>query len=318
MTRDGTDLCARRRLPAGGGGRGGWVFAIFGATLAALVAVSAADAQPKAEGQIGATGYIAPANGVILLRGPTGAVIGAIYVHVGDHLKKGDPLIAFDDTAPKGEEKVAALELDTAIKMAAQREAVEAQTLRRAEQKLQRAQKEAASYRAVGVGGTSYKEISQLVDDVEEAQFAVDVEKAKQQEAVVETANAVSAAAARLEVAKAKVASYVLRAPSDGTVLQIERSVGDTAGSEPLMQFADLSTMFVICQVYEGDMLKLKRGMKATITTAGIPDLGTGAVEQVGQLIDGRSQLGEVRLRLDRNSPADRLVGMSVEVLIAP
>jgi len=294
---------------------------VLGAIAAVLIAwgaVSPAAAQPKAEGQIGATGYIAPAGGIVVLHGPPGAVIRVINVHVGDRVKKGDALMALDDEAAKAEEKLAELDLDTATKTAAERQAVEAQTLRRAEQKLQRAQKEAASYRAVGTGGTSYKEISQLAEDVEEAQFALEVEKAKQQQTAVETANAVSAATARLELAKAKLASYVLRAPSDGTILQIERSVGDAATAEPLIQFADLSSMSVVCQVYEGDMLKLKRGMKATITAAGIPDLGTGVVEQIGQLIDARSQLGEVRLRLDRSSPADRLVGMSVEVVIAP
>jgi multidrug efflux pump subunit AcrA (membrane-fusion protein) len=291
---------------------------VLGCLMAMCVGFSAFAEQPKVDGQIGATGYITPGSGIVLMQGPANAAIRAIYVHVGDQVKKGDALIAFDDEAAKGEENIAVLDVDTATKVADRRTAIEDLTLRIAERKLQRAQKEAAAYRAVGAGGTSFKEVSQLAEDVEEARLAVEVQKVKQQQVQTEIGNAAKAAAVRLEIAKVKIAGYVLRAPSDGTILRIDRSPGNKTAAEPVLQFADLSTMFVVCQVYEGDMLKLKKGMKARITRTGIPDLGTGVVERVGQLIDGQSQLGEVRLRLDRNTPADRLVGMSVEVLIAP
>jgi HlyD family secretion protein len=284
----------------------------------ATCAIASALADSKPEGQIGATGYIAPATGIILMRAPPDAIIRTIYVHLGDHMKKGDPLVELVDDAPKAELGIAAAEYDTATRNATLRTAAAALSLSLAEEKLQRAQKEAAAYRAVGAGGTSSKELIELAGSVEEARLSVELEKAKQQQVQTETDTAAKTAAARLDLAKTKLATYFLHAPSDGTILKLDRSVGDATTGEPLLQFADLSAMTVICQVYEGDMLKLKRGMKATVQATGIPDLGPGVVEQIGQLIDTRSQLGEVRIRLDRVTPADRLVGMSVEVVIGP
>jgi hypothetical protein len=54
------------------------------------------------------------------------------------------------------------------------------------------------------------------------------------------------------------------------------------------------------------------------VKNSAFPDLGAGRVESVGRLIGTRSQLGDVRIRLDKNEPADRLVGMEVEIVIGP
>jgi len=40
-------------------------------------------------------------------------------------------------------------------------------------------------------------------------------------------------------------------------------------------------------------------------------------IEEIGRIVDTRSRLGEVRIRLDSAEPANRLVGMEVEVVIA-
>jgi HlyD family secretion protein len=284
----------------------------------AVLAVPANAAETKSDAQIGGTGRVVPGNGVLLLRGIPGAPIAAVYVHAGDAVKKGDPLVAFDDAAAKADASVAALDVETAGKLADQRIAVETLAVRLAEQKLQRAQQEAASYRAIGAGGTSDREVTRLAAAVDETRLGLELEKAKELQVHTETDSAARQAQLRYEAAKAKLAKYVLRAPADGVVLRLDRAVGEDAADEPVLQFADLSTMFVICQIYEGDMLKLKRGMKATIKSVGIADLGGGTVDQVGQLIDTRSQLGEVRIRLDHPDPADRLVGMAVEVVISP
>src|ERR1700733_4377125 len=114
--------------------------AIMGSLVASCV-MSAAVADSKPEGQIGATGFIAPRSGIILMRTPPDAVIRTIYVHLGDHVKKGDPLVALDDDAIKAELNIAMLEYDAATRSAAQRTGIESLTLSLAEAKLQRAQK---------------------------------------------------------------------------------------------------------------------------------------------------------------------------------
>jgi multidrug resistance efflux pump len=89
-------------------------------------------------------------------------------------------------------------------------------------------------------------------------------------------------------------------------------------GPDPVLEFGDLSTMYVDAQVYQGDLVKVRPGMKVTIKNSAFANLGGGTVESVGQLIGTRSQLGDVLIRLDKNDPADRLVGMEVEVVIGP
>ncbi len=78
----------------------------------------------------------------------------------------------------------------------------------------------------------------------------------------------------------------------------------------------DLRTMYVVCQVYEGDLLKLKPGMGATIKAEPLAKPLRGKIEDVGRIIETRARLGEIRIRLDSAEPANRLVGMEVEVTI--
>ncbi|HEU5481278.1 MAG TPA: hypothetical protein VFU90_15640, partial [Candidatus Tumulicola sp.] len=65
-------------------------------------------------------------------------------------------------------------------------------------------------------------------------------------------------------------------------------------------------------------IFKVKIGMKVTVKNSAFPHLATGRVERISSLVGSRSQLGDVMIRLDKNDPADRLVGMEVEVVIAP
>ena len=126
-------------------------------------------------------------------------------------------------------------------------------------------------------------------------------------------ANSVADATRQMRIASA---AEEIRAPVDGTVLFVDKRVGAHPNG-PVVRMGDLRTMYVVCQVYEGDLLKLRRGMRATIKSATLPHSLGGTVESVGRIVDSRSKLGDVRIRLDRPDPANRLVGMEVEVVIA-
>jgi hypothetical protein len=73
----------------------------------------------------------------------------------------------------------------------------------------------------------------------------------------------------------------------------------------------------VVSQVDEGDLLRLKPGMEATITAQSFSKPLHGRIEEIGRLIDTQARLGEVRIRLDSADPASRVVGMQVDVAIA-
>ena len=287
---------------------------LFALALPQLSAHAAASADNK----VGGTGTIEPKGGVIRLPGVPGYDLKEIYVKEGQTVTRGTPLFMQDDINASTSLDNAQLDLDTAKRDAEFRTDLEIQTLKLFDQRLQHAKKDAANYRAVGPAGTSEKEMSRLQQVVEENQANLEMEKVRASQLQFDLANQVRAAAMRRDFNALNVARFTVRAPMDGTVLKIEKSVGDRAGGDTVIQFGDLSAMYVHAQVYQGDIFKVKIGMKVTVKNSAFPHLATGRVERISSLVGSRSQLGDVMIRLDKNDPADRLVGMEVEVVIGP
>lgn len=268
----------------------------------------AKQAQP---GKTGAVGQIAPAGGIIDLTASASSFITSVRVEVGDSVKAGQLLATVRDEGANAAE--AARQLERAKKSSAEQVAAQQAAVAQAEQQLAQATREFKSYAALGPNATSAKDLGRARDAVRQAELSLKIEKSK---LVVTRANAANSLADANRQAKLSSAAEDLRAPIDGTVLFVDRRVGAHPNG-PVVRMGNLSTMFVVCQVYEGDLLKLKRGMRATIKS---PTLGKplgGTVVSVGRIIDTRAKLGEVRIRLDTADPASRLVGMEVEVVIA-
>ena len=66
----------------------------------------------------------------------------------------------------------------------------------------------------------------------------------------------VKAAEKRLALANAAVE---IRAPADGTILKIDRRPGQRLTADAAIQMGDLRTMYVNCQVFQGDILSLRK-----------------------------------------------------------
>jgi HlyD family secretion protein len=283
----------------------------IGCALAMFVAGSAPLA---AEDNAGAVGQIEPAGGVVAVAGPPGTVVRTVRVRQGDMVKAGDLLMTLDGGSQTGDRDLAAIDLTAARKLAVSQVAAQALAVKLAEQRLAEATRQLAAYRALGSQSTSANELARLEAAQQEAQVSLDAEKAKQDVVSQETARSVQEAAKKFDLAKS---ALEIHAPSDGTVLKIEKRPGQLLGPGPALEMADLSTMYVTCQVYEGDLLDISPGMKATIRSPTLDQPLTGKVEEISRLIDTRAKLGDVRIRLDKAAPANRLVGMEVEVVIA-
>jgi multidrug resistance efflux pump len=284
--------------------------------VAILCAVAWLGVSPgyAADANAGAVGQIEPAGGVVAVSGPPGAVVRTVRVRQGDAVKAGDLLMVLDGGTQAGERDLAAIELQAARKLAASQVAAESLAVKLAEERLKEASRELASYQTLGPQSTSANELARLQAMQDQAQVAFDAEKAKQQVVNQEADRNVQAAAKKFDLAKA---ALEIHAPSDGTILKIEKRAGQTLGPGPALEMADLRTMYVTCQVYEGDLLEIAPGMKATISSPTLDRSLSGTVEEVSRLVDGRAKLGDVRIKLDRADPANRLVGMEVEVVIA-
>ena len=297
---------------AGALARVAWGIGLFVAALG----VPSTDAL-AAGNDIGCTGRIVPGDGVVFLSGYPGDIVRAIGVKVGDIVKQGANLMTLDEANLVAERDLAAMALKNITKDAAQRDRVQALTVRLATERKRYAEKTIEQYRSLDRDAISEREQARLEAEFNQANLSLEIEQSRAVQIHADDANQIEAAQKRLEIATTNIGLHVVTAPRDGVVLRIDRHVGERLDGSPAIQLGDLTTMYVVCQVYQGDLLKLSRGMKATIKNAAFATPLAGTVEQISRLVETREQLGEAKIKLDDASPADQLVGMEVEVSIA-
>jgi cobalt-zinc-cadmium efflux system membrane fusion protein len=90
----------------------------------------------------------------------------------------------------------------------------------------------------------------------------------------------------------------VIRAPIAGTVVEKLVNPGQLiqAGGTPCFTIADLSTVWVMANVFESDMASVAAGQAATITTGAWPTPIDGKVTYVSALVDPASKAAAVRI----------------------
>lgn len=131
-----------------------------------------------------------------------------------------------------------------------------------------------------------------------------------------------------MEQARARLNSSIVRAPADGQILKIRTRPGEVVRNPGVLTMGKLSSMWVLAEVYENDLLRIKEGQTATVTAAALAQPLSGRVTQVGRLISRQSvidvdptaatdaRVAEVLLRLDRAELAARMINLQVTVRI--
>lgn len=284
------------------------------ALAAATVALTAWSALAD---DIGGTGRIEPSGGVVVLDGVQGARILSIPVRPGQTVKRGQLLMTLDDREQRANEQIAELSLVQAQKDAQQNLVAAQEAVRIDRERLRRATEDAQNYRALGPDATSTKQIADMEQAASEARMQLELDRKREEDVRSQNATNVSSAAKRLDIERQKLGLYRLTAPGDGVILRIDQHVGEDLTGTPAIEMGDIRTMYVICQAFQGDLLKLRPGLRATIKSNAFPKPLTGTVENVGRLVDTKAQLGDVRIKLDNPRVASRVVGMEVEVEIA-
>lgn len=241
-----------------------------------LVSVMTPGVQPVAT-QVTFTGTIEARHELpIGNSGDTGRIV-AVYVQVGDRVKRGQLLAKLDDSvlAPQ------VSQLSAALDQARAQAALSAAEYRRGAE--------------IGPsGGLS----------------AQDIEKLHAQ-SIMDAAN-VKVVGAQASVMRAKLALTRIVAPVDGIVLTRNAEVGQIAGSggPPLFQLEDSGQVEMIGQVAEQDMAGLKVGQSAAVYLVGNAKPFVGRIWLLGAVIDPQTRLGEVRIEL-RPDPALRPGGFA-------
>ncbi|PIG92259.1 ABC exporter membrane fusion protein [Gloeocapsopsis sp. IPPAS B-1203] len=101
----------------------------------------------------------------------------------------------------------------------------------------------------------------------------------------------VDVAAAQAEVDSAIVAvkqaqanldlAYV-RSPRDGQIINIHTWSGEIVGNDGIVDIGQTNQMYVVAEVYESDIQKVRLGQKVTITSSAFPEELQGKVEEIG------------------------------------
>lgn len=144
-----------------------------------------------------------------------------------------------------------------------------------------------------------------------------------------------ASAQATLDQANAKAAERTVKAPSSGSIVELNAKVGatvtggivmgegDTSGGKQCMQIADLSKMKVTVQVGEKDIAKIAVGQNANVTYPAFPDIvSQGTVTAIASVANsdaanggGSSVTFNVDILID--APDSRLKpGMTAEVSV--
>ena len=283
-----------------------WAVAV-GLMLAAFPAVA----------QIGGLGHVVPAGGIIQLAGPPGAVIDSVFVARGATVQAGAPLVSF-----RGREALeAAVGLARLDLRRAEAEVERSAALHKISIALRRHEVDRAIVRLARVeeaGGESFS--PQKLEQEKDALFVArrEQEKAQLQAEQAKDTCRLELARARHGLARARAdyAAALLPAPVDATLLEVEARPGEQVGSQPLVRLADLTEMHVVCDVFESELGSVSVGMGAQVSSASLAGGLSGEVVSVGGLVDRRSQMGKVRIRLDDPLPVAGLVGMQVDVKI--
>jgi HlyD family secretion protein len=284
---------------------------------------------------VGCRGRIEPEDGIILVAAPYFAgrpsLVKELRVKENDWVKSGQ-VLAVLDSWDASEKTVQASEAD--VEVARTRLAQAKAGPKQAdvsEQKVEISRWE-SEYE---IASTEYRRYQKLLQEnivpeieVEQKRLVMErdkrmldaarerlksIEEIRKEDVDVRSAE-LAAAMTKVEHARVDLERMFVRAPSDGRVLKIHTYPGEEAGSQGILELGRTRRMFVVAEVYETDIARVRTGQKADISGDLVPEGLTGTVVQIGPQVS-MSQL----LTPDPAAYADtRVVKVKIELQNSP
>jgi multidrug resistance efflux pump len=290
-------------------------------------------------------GYVEPVSEIRRLAFKLDGVVRQCSVEVGQSVACGDVLMTLGDAEEAAAVAVAEKKLASAV---AEREqllaGIHPERIAAAEKKLKRLQEVAAHARKHHTRiATLHGKKTTTEAEHDEAEIALLQADAARDEAEAELtamqkhvrpvdravaeAN-VAQAEAQLAAARVRLEQTVLRAPSDGRILEILRREGEASRGpqdEPVLIFADDSRLRVRAEIDERYVSLLHEGQSARVFGRGLGDKSYhGTVAIVKRLMGNktvfsraaseRKDLDVLQVLIDMNEPFQAPLGLQVDV----
>ena len=328
--------------------------------LATTLAVSAAKIQAQAPARAATTdaaeekrwlavapGRVEPLSGVIRVAVPVMGVIGEVLVRANDKVFAGEPLIQLVD--PEVRARLTAAEAQVALRRRVRNKESApsgAAARRRAEDAVADAEKAVSEARAfidkVAVerraGRSSDADVDAARSGLTRAQDRLTQQKAElrriEADAPLPTQaeGQLNIARGELLAAQAAVEKMIIRAPINGSILQVNGKSGELASPstpQPLVLLGNVSALRVRAELDERDIEKIKLGQAVLVRPAAFPGREiAGTVSSIAPLVEaGRNNsLGQrnmtdvdvVEVLVDLGEPGPLAVGMKVDVYFRP
>lgn len=137
-------------------------------------------------------------------------------------------------------------------------------------------------------------------------------------------------ARAGLERARADLELSTVRSPIAGQVLEIHAREGERIGPEGIAELGETASMYVVAEVYETDIGRVRVGQRARVRSPALPGELEGEVERIGLKIgrkdvlstdpvaDADARVVEVWIELAEPARAAALTNLRVDVVLEP
>jgi HlyD family secretion protein len=164
--------------------------------------------------------------------------------------------------------------------------------------------------------------------DLSEQQAEAKVKTAEANEARIPSTLELDSLRKSVELARRRLELTTIRAPSDGEILKVALSQGETIAQQPILEMADTSRMVAVAEIYEDDALHVKTGVSARVESEALEKPIQGTVTYIGSMVSKNTVMSltptasadlrivEARIRLEPSPEARRLINLQVTVSI--
>ena len=284
--------------------------------IALLLATSVSPLLAKGDA-VGGTGRIQPLGGVIAVNGQHGQQVERVDVEVGQKVRKGAVLVTLADRSNRErEQSLAAARLGAFEQQAIQQRRLAELDIEFAGLTLLTAKANLLQIENLDEQTVSRKERREREYALAQSETTVKQATARRDELRHKLDSELRNLASSLEKARQFFAASQLIAPRDATVVEVNVSPGVALGGSPAVLLADTSRMYVVADFFEGDLPKLVPGQRVRVSNNALGAPLNGVLEKIGRIVDSTNRLVKVWVKLDMPTPADRYIGMQVDVRV--